>query len=58
MPRSFASNHRDGAPLLSSALVITGSGLVRPDHPVGRAVALLASLIRLHWWHCYRQIER
>lgn len=56
MPRSFASNGRDGARLLSSALVITGIGLVRLDHPAGRAVALLVCLISLYWWRCYRQI--
>jgi hypothetical protein len=58
MPRSFARNRRDGARLLSSALVITGIGVVRIDHPAGRAVALVAGLISLYWWHCYRQIER
>jgi hypothetical protein len=58
MPRNFASNRRDGAQLLSSALVITGIGLIRIDHPAGRSVALLAGLISLYWWQCYRQIER
>jgi hypothetical protein len=57
MPRLYASNRRDGARLLSSALVITGAGLVRIDHPTGRLVALIAGLISFYWWQCYRQLE-
>lgn len=57
MPRLYASNRRDGARLLSSSLVITGAGLVRIDHPVGQLVTLLAGLISLYWWQCYRQLD-
>lgn len=57
MARRFASNRRDGARLLSSALVITGAGVVRIDHPVGRLVALVGGLISLDWWLCYRQLQ-
>jgi hypothetical protein len=57
MPRLYASNRRDGARLLSSSLVIAGAGLVRIDHPVGQLVTLLAGLISLYWWQCYRQLD-
>lgn len=57
MARRFASNRRDGARLLSSALVITGAGVVRIDHPVGRLVTLVGGLISLYWWLCYRQLQ-
>ncbi len=52
----FATNRRDGARLLSIALVITGAGLVRIDHPVGRMVAAIAGMISLAWWTRYRRL--
>lgn len=55
-PRFFPGNRRDGARLLSSALVITGAGLVRVDHPVGRAVALVMGALSLFWWLQYRRL--
>ncbi|MEB3184997.1 MAG: hypothetical protein VKM97_03840 [Cyanobacteriota bacterium] len=57
MPRLYASNRRDGARLLSSAVVIAGAGLVRVDHPAGRLIALLAGAISVYWWGCYRRLE-
>jgi hypothetical protein len=42
--------------LLSTALVISGAGLVRFDHPLGRIVALVAGLISLFWWLRYRRL--
>jgi len=56
VPRFFAKNRRDGARLLSSALVICGGGLVRVDHPIGQLVVVLAGVTCLYWWHCYRQL--
>jgi hypothetical protein len=38
--------------------VITSIALVRIDHPIGRAVALVGSLVCLYWWNCYRNLER
>lgn len=55
-PRFFPGNRRDGARLLSTALVITGAALVRVDHPVGRAVALVMGALSLYWWLQYRQL--
>jgi hypothetical protein len=55
--RFFPSNRRDGSRLLSSALVICGAGLVRVDHPAGQVVAVLAGLVSLYWWTCYRQLQ-
>ncbi|MDM7954292.1 MAG: hypothetical protein QUV07_13905 [Cyanobium sp. CZS 25K] len=55
-PRFYVGNRRDGARLLSSALVITGAGLIRVDHPAGRALALVAGLLSLYWWLCYRKL--
>ncbi len=57
MARFYANNRRDGSRLLSSALVITGAGLVRIDHPVGRVVFVMAALLSLYWWRCYRQLK-
>ena len=58
MARFYARNRRDGARLLSTALVITGAGLVRIDHPVGQGVAFVAGLVSLYWWLCYRQLKQ
>jgi len=54
--RFFARNRRDGARLLSTALVITGAGLVRLDHPIGRGLALVAGIVSVYWWMGYRQL--
>lgn len=56
MVRFFARNRRDGARLLSTALVITGAGLVRLDHPIGRGLALMAGIVSVYWWMGYRQL--
>jgi hypothetical protein len=56
-PRFFVGNRRDGARLLSSALVIAGAGLIRADHPAGRTIALVAGLLCLYWWLCYRKLQ-
>lgn len=58
LARFYVNNRRDGARLLSSAMVITSIGLVRLDHPLGRLVALLGTLVCLYWWSCYRSLER
>lgn len=58
MARFYVNNRRDGSRLLSSALVICGAGLVRIDHPIGQAVALLAGAVSAYWWSCYRQLQR
>jgi len=57
LARFYANNRRDGSRLLSSALVIAAAGLVRIDHPVGRVVFVLAALLSLYWWQCYRQLK-
>ncbi len=57
MARFYVKNRRDGSRLLSSALVITAVGLIRIDHPAGRLVALVAGLISIYWWGCYRKLE-
>ncbi|MEX0588455.1 MAG: hypothetical protein WD136_04290 [Cyanobium sp.] len=58
LARFYVKNRRDGSRLLSSALVICVAGLVRIDHPIGQAVALLAGLVSLYWWTCYRQLQQ
>lgn len=55
--RFYVNNRRDGARLLSSAVVITAIGLVRIDHPLGQLVFVLAGLLSLYWWQCYRQLQ-
>ncbi|MEI7951471.1 MAG: hypothetical protein WCH37_02160 [Synechococcaceae cyanobacterium ELA182] len=56
--RFFAGNRRDGARLLSTALVITVVALVRIDHPIGRTIALIAGCLSLYWWLQYRQLTQ
>jgi hypothetical protein len=53
----YAKNRRDGARLISSALVITSIGAIRIDHPIGQVVAVLGTLVCLYWWSCYRRLE-
>jgi hypothetical protein len=43
--------------LLSGALVIARTGLVRIDHPIGRGVFAGAALVSLLWWRQYRQLS-
>ena len=56
--RFFAGNRRDGARLLSTALVITVVGLVRIDHPIGHVIALIGGSLSLYWWLQYRQLTQ
>ena len=58
LARLYAKNRRDGARLLSSAVVITRIGLIRIDHPIGQVVAALGTMVCLYWWTCYRNLER
>ena len=30
---------------------------MRIDHPAGRLVALVAGMISLYWWNCYRKLN-
>jgi hypothetical protein len=43
--------------MLSSALVVTGAGLIGAGHPAGRAIAVAAGLLSLYWWLCYSKLE-
>jgi hypothetical protein len=56
--RFYVNNRRDGSRLLSSAVVITAIGLVRCDTLAGQLVALIAGLLSLYWWQCYRQLQQ
>jgi hypothetical protein len=38
-------------------LVISGAGLVRVDHPAGRAVFLVGSVLSLLGWIQYRKLQ-
>ena len=55
--RGVARNRREGSRLLSSALVLSGAGLVRVDHPLGQLVFVLAGLVSLFWWRQYRRLS-
>jgi len=57
LARFYAKNRRDGARLISSALVITSVGAIRIDHPLGQVVTVLGTLVCLYWWSCYRRLE-
>jgi uncharacterized membrane protein (UPF0136 family) len=57
LARLYSKNRRDGARLISTALVITSIGAIRIDHPVGQVVTVLGTLVSLYWWSCYRRLE-
>ncbi|MFM7675495.1 MAG: hypothetical protein ACKO5F_07890 [Synechococcus sp.] len=57
-PRFYVDNRRDGSRLLSTALVITGAGLIRFDHPIGRVVAVVGTIVSAYWWFQYRKLVR
>lgn len=54
----FAKNRRDGARLLSSALVILAVALTQLTQPWGQVVSVIASVLCLYWWFAYRRLER
>ncbi|MFM1811381.1 MAG: hypothetical protein RLZZ336_319 [Cyanobacteriota bacterium] len=58
MARFYVNNRRDGSRLLSSAVVFTVIGLIRCDTLAGQVVALIAGLLSLYWWSCYRQLQQ
>ena len=58
MARFYVNNRRDGSRLLSSAVVIAVIGLIRCDTLAGQLVALVAGLLSLYWWQCYRQLQQ
>ncbi|MEI6830399.1 MAG: hypothetical protein WCK64_11235 [Synechococcaceae cyanobacterium ELA445] len=57
MARFYVNNRRDGSRLLSSAVVIGTVGLIRSDLLAGRIVALVAGLVSVYWWSCYRRLD-
>ena len=54
----FAGNRRDGARLLSSALVFLSIGLTQLDHQWGQILSVVASMICIYWGFAYRRLER
>ena len=58
LPRFFAGNRRDGARLLSSALVLLSIGLTQLDHQWGRILSLMAGVICIYWGFAYRRLDR
>ena len=54
----FAGNRRDGARLLSSALVFLSIGLTQLDHQWGRILSVVAGAVCLYWGFAYRRLER
>jgi hypothetical protein len=51
------NNRRDGARLLSVAILLAVACLTRLDHPLGRILALLTASLALYWWGIYRRLE-
>ena len=54
----FAGNRRDGARLLSSALVFLSIGLTQLDHQWGRILSVIAGAICIYWGFAYRRLDR
>ena len=54
----FAGNRRDGARLLSSALVFLAIGITQLNRQWGQILTLVASIICLYWGFAYRRLDR
>ena len=54
----FAGNRRDGARLLSSALVFLTIGMTQLDQRWGQVLTLIASMVCLYWGVAYRRLDR
>ena len=54
----FAGNRRDGARLLSSALVFLSIGLTQLDHQWGRILSVVSGAVCLYWGFAYRRLDR
>ena len=54
----FAGNRRDGARLLSSALVFLTIGITQLDQRWGQVLTLIASVVCLYWGVAYRRLDR
>jgi hypothetical protein len=57
VPRLFASNRRDGARLLSSALVLLAICATQIQSPWGLTLTLVFSALCLYWGMCYRHLD-
>ena len=58
LPRFFVGNRRDGARLLSSALVFLSIGLTQLDHQWGRILSVIAGAVCIYWGLAYRRLDR
>ena len=54
----FTGNRRDGARLLSSALVFLAIGITQLNHQWGQILTLVASIVCLYWGFAYRRLDR
>ena len=54
----FAGNRRDGARLLSSALVFLAIGITQLNRQWGQILTLVASIVCLYWGFAYRRLDR
>lgn len=52
----YVNNRRDGARLLSIALIVAVAALMRADHPLGLGLGAAASALSLYWWWLYRRL--
>lgn len=56
VPRLYVTNRRDGARLLSIAVIVGVAALVRADHPLGLGLGTAALGLSLYWWILYRRL--
>ena len=54
----FANNRRDGARLLSSALVILTVALTQLHQTWGKVITIFFSALCLYWGFAYRRLDR
>jgi len=58
LPRLFVNNRRDGARLISSALVLFSICATQIQQPWGLPATLVLAALCLYWGMAYRRLDR
>nr|AUG32639.1 hypothetical protein PLO_661 [Paulinella longichromatophora] len=57
VPIVYVKNRRDGSRLLSSAIIVSIFSLIVIDHFLGKMLFIIAGLLSLYWWNCYKKLD-
>ncbi len=58
MRNFFATNRRDGARMISSALLVFTIGATQIDHGWGQFLTVLSMTVCIFWGIAYRKLDR